>query len=262
MLKIALGVEYQGTAYCGWQSQKHCDSVQQNVQKALSKIANEFIAVRCAGRTDTGVHAIGQVIHFETNAIRPEQAWVEGVNTNLPFDIRVAWAMEVPEDFNARFSAVARQYRYVIFNRNVHSAVLAKRVTWVRKSLDAERMHQAAQTLLGEHDFTSFRALACQAKHATRNIQSISVTRSGDFVFVDIQANAFLHHMVRNIVGSLLRIGQGQKETDWLTELLALKDRSKAAMTAPADGLYFVNALYPDKYNLPKNELTELLWNT
>jgi len=262
MKKIALGVEYQGTAYCGWQSQNHCDSVQQNVQQALSKVANEPIAVRCAGRTDTGVHAIGQVVHFETSANRPNQAWIEGVNTNLPFDIRIVWAMEVPDEFNARFSAVARQYRYVIFNRNVHSAVLAKRVTWVRRPLDENKMDQAAKTLLGEHDFTSFRALACQANHAIRTIQSVSVTRNGDFVFVDIQANAFLHHMVRNIVGSLLRIGQEQKQTNWLIELLALKDRSKAAMTAPADGLYFVNAFYPEKYNLPRNQLTELLWNT
>ena len=262
IVKIALGIEYQGTNYCGWQSQKHCESVQQFVQSALSIVANEPIAVRCAGRTDTGVHAIGQVVHFETQANRPERAWIEGVNTNLPADIRVVWQKKVDDEFNARFSAFARQYRYVIFNREVHSAVLAKRVTWVREILDVEKMNVAAQTLLGENDFTSFRALACQANNANRNLQKISVTRNRDFIFVDIQANAFLHHMVRNIVGSLLKIGKGHKKTSWLVELLDLKDRSKAAMTAPADGLYFVNAFYPEKYNLPRNELTELLWNT
>jgi tRNA pseudouridine38-40 synthase len=260
--KIALGVEYLGTNYCGWQSQDHCLSVQECVQKALSSIANETIAVRCAGRTDTAVHAIGQVVHFETNAQRPDSAWIEGANTQLPHDIRIVWSRKVAEDFNARFSAVARQYRYVIFNRSVHSAVLTKRATWVRESLDVNAMNQAAQSLVGEKDFTSFRALACQASNAIRHLSSISVTRNGDFVFVDIQANAFLHHMVRNIVGSLLKIGKGHKKTDWIETLLLLKDRSKAGMTAPADGLYFVNAFYPDEYQIPRNELTELLWQT
>jgi tRNA pseudouridine38-40 synthase len=261
MNKIALGVEYQGTAYCGWQFQKHCGSVQEFIQQALSKVADEQITLHCAGRTDAGVHAIGQVVHFETKAERPARAWIEGVNAKLPLDIRIIWQSAVTDDFNARFSAIARQYRYVIFNRQVNSAVLARRVTWINKKLDNQWMNEAAQVLLGEQDFSSFRASSCQAKNSQRDIHKISVTRNGDFIFIDLQANAFLHHMVRNIAGSLIKIGLGEKDKFWLQNLLAIKDRTKAAMTAPADGLYFVNALYPEKYNLPHNKLTELLWN-
>lgn len=258
--KIALGVEYLGAAYCGWQFQPHCDSVQGHLEQALTQIANEKVKVFCAGRTDTGVNAIGQVVHFETTAKRPERAWIQGVNTKLPSDIRVAWAKVMADDFHARFSAVARQYRYIIFNRPVHSAILAKRVTWVPHQLEEQAMHQAAQALLGERDFSSFRAAGCQASHARRNVQSICVSRQGDFVCIDIQANAFLHHMVRNIVGSLLEVGQGLKPVEWMAELLAKQDRTQAGMTAPADGLYFVSAIYPENCSVPRIPLDEVLW--
>ncbi|MDX1346843.1 MAG: tRNA pseudouridine(38-40) synthase TruA [Thiomicrorhabdus chilensis] len=258
--RIALGVEYQGTHYCGWQRQSHCESVQGLVERALARIAAEPVDVHCAGRTDTGVHAVGQVVHFETSAQRPLKAWVQGVNTNLPGNIRVAWSKVVAHDFHARFSAVARQYRYVIFNRKVHSAVLADRVTWEERPLDERNMHLAAQALIGEQDFSSFRAAACQASHARRNVQSVEVSRRGDFVFIDIQANAFLHHMVRNISGTLMKIGRGEKPIEWVDELLQLEDRTQAAATAPASGLYFVNALYPDEYDIPRVKVDEVLW--
>ena len=260
MNKVALCVEYVGTNYCGWQRQLECDSVQAQVEKALSSIAVHEVGVRCAGRTDTGVHAIGQVIHFETPVTRPNKAWIRGVNTKLPDDIRIRWAKEIDEDFNARFSAIARQYRYVIYNRNVNSAVLNGRVTWDPYDIDVALMNEAAQKLLGENDYSSFRASGCQANHAVREVQSISVVRKGNMIFIDIQANSFLHHMVRNIAGTLLQIGKKHKPVEWIVELLLAKDRTLAAPTAPAHGLYFVNAIYPDKFNIPLVPLDEVLW--
>lgn len=259
-MRIALGVEYQGTAYCGWQYQDHCDSVQKHLQTALASIADTPVDLICAGRTDTGVHAVGQVVHFDTEALRPDRAWSEGTNTRLPADIRVVWAKAMTESFHARFSAQARQYRYVIFNRSVHSAVLAHRVTWERYPLDANNMHQAAQVLIGEQDFSSFRAAGCQANHAMREVQRISVSRHDDFVFIDIQANAFLHHMVRNIAGTLMEVGRGEQAVEWVAELMAKKDRTQAGVTAPASGLYFVNALYPSEFEIPSVKLDQLLW--
>lgn len=261
MKRIALGVEYIGTAYCGWQRQQHCASVQSHLEEALSSIAATPISLYCAGRTDTGVHALGQVAHFETDVIRPERAWLQGVNTHLPGDIRVSWVnTQLVEDFHARFSAVARQYRYVIYNRPVHCAVLFNRVTWEKKSLDVLAMHHAAQALIGEQDFSSFRASTCQSTHARREVQWINVSRKGDFVFIDVQANAFLHHMVRNIAGSLIEVGKGVKSIEWLAEVLAKQDRTQAAPTAPASGLYFVNALYPDACGIQQVSLNEVLW--
>lgn len=259
-MKLALGVEYLGSAYCGWQRQRHCDSVQTHVERALSSIAAETLEVACAGRTDTGVNAIGQVIHFETSAQRPLRAWVDGANTQLPDDIRIIWAQDVAEDFHARFSAFARQYRYVIFNRAVRSAVLSGRVTSERRPLDAVAMHNAAQALIGEHDFSSFRAAECQAAHARREVQKLTVSRRGDMVFIDIQANAFLHHMVRNIAGTLMQIGRGDAPVEWMQTLLKLQDRTQATVTAPASGLYFVNAFYPPQYEIPQVALNEVLW--
>lgn len=260
MKRIAICVEYLGTHYCGWQRQIHCDSVQANVEAALSNIAAQPIAIQCAGRTDTGVHSVGQIAHFETNVERPLIAWVRGVNTKLPGDIRVSWAKSVDDEFHARFSAIARQYRYVIFNREVNSAVLHNRVTWEPAPLDASKMNVAAQSLLGENDYGSFRASACQASHAVREVQSIEVSRKGDMVFIDIQANAFLHHMVRNIAGTLIEIGKGKKPVEWVAELLLAKDRTIAAPTAPASGLYFVNAIYPGEFQIPRVSLNEILW--
>lgn len=260
MLKLALGVEYLGQAYCGWQKQHHCSSVQQQVEWALSYIADQPVEVFCAGRTDTGVNAVGQVIHFETSAERPLRAWLEGSNTRLPDDIRISWVKPVARSFHARFSAEARQYRYVIFNRPTRSAILTGRVTWEREALDAKAMNIAAQYLLGEQDFSSFRASECQAAHPRREIQKVDVVRRGDFVFIDIKANAFLHHMVRNIAGTLMQIGRGQMEAAWVKELLVLKDRTKATVTAPASGLYFVNAFYPAIFDLPIIQPNEVLW--
>lgn len=260
MQTIALGIEYQGTAYCGWQRQRHCDSVQAHLEAALSQIAAEPIELFCAGRTDTGVHAIGQVAHFQTAINRPLRAWLEGTNTHLPDDIRVVWVQAVASDFHARFSAQARQYRYVIFNRTVRSAVLAGRVTWERRALDIAAMDAAAQTLIGEYDFSSFRASECQAAHARREVQSLRVSQRGAMVFIDIQANAFLHHMVRNIAGTLMQIGRGEAPISWAAELLALRDRTRATVTAPASGLYFVNAFYPEQYAIPRVALNELVW--
>lgn len=261
MFSLALGIEYLGSRYCGWQYQPHCVAVQQVLQEALSEIADERIEVACAGRTDTGVHALGQVVSFSSLADRPSRAWLQGTNTKLPTDIRVAWVKEVAPSFHARFSAIARQYRYVIYNRAVNSVSVAGRATWQPHSLDEVKMNLASKPLIGEQDFSSFRASGCQAEHAMRNIQSIQVTRSGDFVFIDIQANAFLHHMVRNIVGSLIEVGLGNKPMDWISALLTLKDRTKAGMTAAADGLYFVNAIYPAELEIPKVTIDQRLWS-
>ena len=258
--RVALCVEYQGTDYCGWQRQLDCESVQSHVEQAISSIANEAISVQCAGRTDTGVHSVGQIVHFDTTAQRAPSAWVRGGNTKLPFNIRIAWAKPIETEFHARFSAVARQYRYVIYNRDVHSAVLAYRATWEPIKLNEALMHQAAQSLLGEQDYQSFRASACQASHAKRQIQSLSVKRQGHFVLIDIQANAFLHHMVRNIAGTLMEVGRGERPVSWVAELLSRQDRTKAGPTAPAFGLYFVNALYPEKFKIPQVTLDEVLW--
>ena len=258
--RVVICVEYQGTQYCGWQRQKECASVQGHVEKAISSIANEPITVQCAGRTDTAVHAVGQIVHFDTTAIRNPSAWVRGANTKLPFDIRIAWARSIDNEFHARFSAVARQYRYVIFNRKVHSAVLAYRTTWEPIALNETVMHQAAQHLLGPQDYSSFRASGCQAANAKREIQSIKVSRKGDFVFIDVQANAFLHHMVRNIAGTLMEVGRGERPVEWVSELLSIEDRTKAGPTAPAHGLYFVNAFYPEQFNIPRVKLNEVLW--
>jgi tRNA pseudouridine38-40 synthase len=260
MKKWALGVEYLGQAYCGWQKQHHCSSVQAEVEAALGYIANADVEIVCAGRTDTGVNAVGQVVHFEASADRPMNAWVEGTNTRLPDDVRIAWAKPVVPLFHARFSAFARQYRYVIFNRPTRSAILAGRVTWERCLLDVGAMHQAAQFLIGEQDFSSFRASECQAAHPRRDVQAVSVSRRGDFVFIDIRANAFLHHMVRNIAGTLMQVGRKQVEPIWVEQLLALKDRTKATVTAPASGLYFVNAFYPEAFGIPLTQPNEVLW--
>jgi len=250
-MRIALGVEYDGTEFSGWQSQDHCRTVQADVEKAISVVADQKIQVTCAGRTDTGVHALGQVIHFDTDAIRQERQWVLGCNANLPRDININWAREVSDDFHARFGAVARSYRYVIMNRMTRSAIHQHRVCWHHQPLNESRMHEAAQYFIGEHDFTSFRALACQAKHAVRTMHSIEIKRAGEYITIDVKANAFLHHMVRNIAGTLLAIGEGGQKPYWVKELLEAKDRSIAGITASAQGLYLVSVDYPDEFNLP-----------
>ncbi|HET6632719.1 MAG TPA: tRNA pseudouridine(38-40) synthase TruA [Rhodanobacteraceae bacterium] len=250
-MRIALGIEYDGTDFFGWQRLSRGPSVQRVVEQALSKVAAHEVLVVCAGRTDAGVHARCQVVHFESAAPRDQRAWVLGCNSLLPASVAVRWAQPVDEEFSARFSARARRYRYTILNRPVRAALDARFVTWVRRPLDAGRMQAAAQALLGEHDFTSFRALSCQAPHARRSVNAIDVRRDGERVTVEIEANAFLHHMVRNIVGSLLPIGHGEHEVGWLGELLAGRDRAAAGPTAPASGLLFIGPRYEPRWGLP-----------
>ncbi len=250
-MRIAIGIEYDGTDFCGWQRLSHAPSVQQAVEQALSKVANHPLDVHCAGRTDAGVHARCQVAHFDTDAERSLRGWVLGACSNLPQSIAVTWAQPVAEDFHARHVARARRYRYTILNRAIRPALDARYVTWHRAPLDAGRMHVAAQALLGEHDFSAFRAVACQAPHARRNVHEVQVQRDGDRVVVEIQANAFLHHMVRNIVGSLLLVGEGDQPVAWLAELLAGQDRTVAGPTAPSSGLCFIGPRYPRQWGLP-----------
>lgn len=248
MTRIALAVEYDGSRYHGWQRQQDVDSVQARLEAALSQVANAPVEVVCAGRTDAGVHATHQVVHFDSNALRPDQAWLFGGTHALPADMSIVWARQVEPDFHARFSAIARSYRYIILNRQTRPAVHRGHVTWWREHLNAEVMHEAGQFLLGEHDFTSFRAKGCQASSPIRTVTSFSVQRQGDFIYIDITANAFLHHMVRNIVGTLLPIGAGVHCVTSLRDLLAIKSRALAGITAPAAGLYLVNVVYPDRF--------------
>ena len=251
--RVACRIEYNGSLFNGWQSQPHPNvtTVQQTLEAALACVANRPLRVHCAGRTDTGVHGIGQVIHFDDPVGRSCKNWVYGTNANLPAAVRVHWAVPVPQDFHARFSALSRRYRYVIANTPVRPALLAGQVIWQRRPLDAARMHEAAQALLGEQDFSAFQAASCQSSTPMRNVQRVAVERFGDLVAIDIQANAFLHHMVRNIAGSLMAVGDGRQSSGWISDLLAGCDRTLAAETAPPDGLYLVAVTYPEQFNLP-----------
>ena len=257
-MKIALGIEYQGTNYYGWQRQENVRSIQEQLENALSIIANEKIEIFCAGRTDSGVSGTGQVVHFETSAVRPDKAWTFGTNANLPDDIAVTWAKKVDDEFHARFSAMARRYRYILYCNKLRSAILHGGITHCYLDLDAEKMHQAGQYLLGEHDFSSFRAAQCQSNTPWRNVHHLSVTRIGQYIIVDIQANAFVHHMVRNIVGSLIEVGADKESIEWMKWLLEQKNRQLAAPTAKPDGLYLVDVIYPEKFGLPKSHLGPL----
>lgn len=251
LFKFAIGIEYSGTAYSGWQQQKHCVSIQQHLQEAIGFVANHPVSLVCAGRTDAGVHAIEQIAHFESDAVRTNRSWLLGSNCRLPGDIRIKWISRVDESFHARFSACARSYRYILLNSEVPSAVFHNRCTWEFRELDHEKMHDSAQILVGEHDFSAFRAVGCQAKSACRNIQSVEVSRQGDLIYLDIKANAFLYHMVRNITGSLLEVGRGEKPADWIEELLVGKDRNIGGVTAPAAGLYLQRVYYPETFKIP-----------
>ncbi|MFT3791745.1 MAG: tRNA pseudouridine(38-40) synthase TruA [Rudaea sp.] len=250
-MRIALGIEYDGTDFHGWQRLGHGPSVQAAVEAALSKVADEPVEVTCAGRTDAGVHARCQVVHFDTAAERSARGWMLGANSNLPRGVAVVWARPVADDFHARFSALARRYRYTILNRTARAALDARQVAWERLPLDAGTMHAAAQALLGENDFSAFRTVACQARTPMRNVHEIAVWREGERVIVEIQANAFLHHMVRNIVGSLLPVGRGEEKPEWIARLLGGRDRGKAGPTAVAQGLVFLHPLYPREHGLP-----------
>jgi len=251
-MRIALGLEYAGDHFHGWQSQINSSNVQDCVEKALSKVANHPIRVIVAGRTDTGVHAIAQVIHFDTDSKRKMHEWVRGANANLPFSISILWAQTVDDEFHARFSAIARHYRYIILNRPIRSALLNKKVTWEYEDLNIEPMQHAANYLIGKHDFTSFRATACQAKSPVRTISRLNVQRIGEYIIIDVSANAFLYHQVRNIAGVLIAIGSGKKPPEWAQFVLESRDRKIAGKTAPADGLYLCGIDYPPHYHFPK----------
>jgi tRNA pseudouridine38-40 synthase len=251
MTRIAVGLEYEGTRYAGWQSQASASTVQVLAESALAKVAAEAVSLVCAGRTDAGVHGRGQVAHFDTTARRSMRAWMLGANAELPRDISIAWVRPVPPHFHARYSAEARTYRYLIFNRASRSGLLSSRASWVHRPLDERRMAQAAALLEGEHDFSAFRAAQCQAKSPIRRMERLSVARQGDWLAIEATANAFLHHMVRNIAGLLIRIGKGDAPASWAAEVLAGRDRRRAAATAPAAGLYLWQVRYPDGFAIP-----------
>jgi tRNA pseudouridine38-40 synthase len=250
-LRIAIGVAYCGAGMEGWQSQPSGNTVQDHLERALSEVAVGPVDVTGAGRTDTGVHASAQVAHFDTSAERPESAWVRGVNSLLPETIAVQWAKPVTGDFHARFSALSRSYRYVLYNQSVRPALLTGLAGWFHLPLELGRMNEAAQCLLGERDFSSFRSAECQARSPVRLMERARVRASGPYFLFDFTANAFLHHMVRNIVGCLVHVGKGKERPEWLAELIAARDRRLAAPTFAADGLYLSEVRYDARWNLP-----------
>lgn len=252
-MRLAMGVEYDGSAFHGWQSQGDVRTVQEVLEQALSTVANHPVVVQCAGRTDAGVHGLGQVVHFDTEAERSDRNWLLGTNVNLPMDVNINWVKPVVDEFHARFTALDRRYRYVILNRSTRSAIWQKRAVWVHHHLDHESMHKAAQLLRGTHDFSSYRAVGCQAKSPVRTISDISVSREDDRIILDITANAFLHHMVRNIAGVLIAIGKDEQPIEWAQEVLEFRDRTLGGVTAPPEGLYLVHVGYPDEFGLPAN---------
>lgn len=258
-MRWAICVEYDGGAYHGWQAQDDVRTVQVTVEEALGKVADHPLRISCCGRTDTGVHATGQVAHFDSPAERTAHAWVFGANRFLPPDISLRWAQSVAPEFHARFDAQTRDYRYLILNHPARSALFANRATACRHPLDADAMAQAGKLLVGEHDFSAFRAAGCQAKSPVRTMYFLHVERHGDFVAINVRANAFLQHMVRNITGSLLAIGRGERPPEWMAELLAGKDRRLAGAAAPAHGLYFIGPSYPAHYRLPQSADPALL---
>lgn len=253
MHRIALGIEYKGTDYHGFQVQPNgVKTVQQALEKALSRIADEPISLVCAGRTDAGVHATNQVIHFDTLAVRPEKAWLRGTRPHLPDSVSVRWVKEVVPQFHARFSAHNRTYRYLLTDARTPSGLLHDQITWSSRPLSVELMRAAAAYLVGQHDFTSFRATQCQAKSPVRRIEYLHIVRRGDLIVLEVQANAFLHHMVRNIVGVLMAVGAGDKPPEWVADVLAARDRSAGGVTAKPFGLYLVGVEYPAAFELPK----------
>ncbi|WP_035383592.1 tRNA pseudouridine(38-40) synthase TruA [Ferriphaselus sp. R-1] len=251
-MRIALGVEYDGSAYYGWQSQPHGNTVQDVLQAALSGVAAQPVAVIAAGRTDTGVHALEQVVHFDTGVERPLSAWVRGTNALLPKNVSVLWAHAVPDEFHARFSAHGRSYRYVLLDRPVRPAIRHGKVGWFHLPLDVEAMRAAAAYLLGEHDFTAFRAAECQAKSPVKHLHRLDIRREGELIVFELAANAFLHHMVRNLVGSLVYVGKGKHPPEWVRDVLESRSRALAAPTFAPDGLYFCSAEYDAKWGLPR----------
>lgn len=259
MARIALGIEYDGTDFRGWQTQQPgVRTVQECLEAALSKVANHPVAVVCAGRTDAGVHGTGQVVHFDSDAPREMKSWIMGANTNLPRDVTVRWAVPVDDGFHARFSAVSRRYRYVIYNHARPPALYRNQVTWNYRPLDVAAMREAAGYLVGEHDFTAYRSVHCQAKSPLKTMHSLTLYEHGKVLVLEAHANAFLMHMVRNIAGVLMSVGAGKKPPHWAREVLEGRDRRKGAATAPPFGLYLVEIEYPDSFALPKDSLGPL----
>ena len=244
-------MEYCGRNYCGWQRQKGQPSVQEALEKSISKVANEPVTVITAGRTDTGVHGTGQTIHFDSLANRSNYEWLRGINTFLPEDIAVTWIQPVSELFHARFSAQQRSYRYIILNRRVNPACFNGLVSWYALPLAEDKMAKASQCLLGRHDFSSFRAAGCQSKQPVREVSELVIERQGEWVYLDITADGFLHHMVRNIVGVLVSVGTGKNPVEWCEQVLQLKDRTKGGITSVAEGLYFTAVNYGPDFDLP-----------
>lgn len=252
--RVALCLSYNGANYHGWQAQKSgIPTVQKYLESALSKVANHPVKVICAGRTDASVHASHQIVHFETSVRRSQRAWVFGCNANLPDNISVSWAGSVDHGFHARFSATSRRYNYLIYNHPIRPSSFNKEMTWSHYPLDVEKMHQAAQSLVGRHDFSSFRAVGCQANSPVRSLEFVNVERFSNMILIDIKGNAFLHHMVRNIAGVLMTIGSGKQAVDWCQKVLQLKDRTKADVTASPNGLYLTHVGYPDEFGIPKS---------
>ena len=259
-MKIALGVEYNGNNFHGWQLQQEgVRTVQLCLEQAISRVANHPVRLFCAGRTDTGVHAVAQVAHFETESERTDRQWLLGINVNLPDDVSVNWVREVDGEFHARFSAISRSYRYHIWNAPTRSALLTGKVNWTHHALDHERMIEAAKSLVGTHDFSSYRALQCQAKSPVKTLHYLNIERHGDMIVLKLKANAFLHHMVRNIAGVLIAIGKGDQEADWAGEVLDYRDRTLGGVTAVPDGLYFESVEYPQHFEIPETVFPALM---
>lgn len=252
-MRIAIGLEYRGAGFCGWQSQPQGCGVQDAVEAAVTAIAGERTAVTAAGRTDAGVHAALQIAHFDVAVERPLTAWVRGVNSHLPAGIAVLWARVVGEDFHARFAAVQRGYRYVLLNHPVRPALHDGLIGWHHRPLDADAMNRAAMHLIGQHDFSAFRAAECQAKSPVKELRRAQVERHGDYLLCDFHADGFLHHMVRNLMGCLIQVGAGVQPPEWMAELLASRDRTRAAPTFDAAGLYLTHIRYPAHFALPEN---------
>ncbi len=259
-MRIVVGIEYDGRGFHGWETQRNGPTVQQVLESALSRVADAPLHTVCAGRTDSGVHALAQVAHFDTDAQRNDQSWVRGANNYLPASVSVLWARRISDEFHARFSAERRCYRYVILNREVRPAALNGLVCWEYQALNVQAMQRAAQSLVGEHDFSAYRAAGCQARHAVRTIHDLTITRHGPYVVLEITANAYLQHMVRNITGVLVAIGCGRRPAAWAGEVLATRDRRCAGITAKASGLYLTGVGYPDRFALPRPGLKPDLW--
>lgn len=252
-MRIALGLEYDGAPFAGWQTQRQGNTVQDALERALAEIAGAPVRALCAGRTDAGVHAAAQVVHFDAPAARPENAWVRGVNAYLPDSIAVRWSRAVRDDFHARFSALSRSYRYVLYNHAVRPALLHGKVGWFHFPLDIEAMRAGAALLLGEQDFSAFRAAECQARTPVKMLHQAEITRQGDYIVYDFRASAFLHHMVRNMVGALVYVGKGAQPPEWIAELIAKRNRSLAAPTFSPAGLYLSGVEYEARWQLPMN---------